>query len=338
MATVDKVEILKTLRTIANFDDEASPFAALSLSNAKFYRSSAFGYIMSKNAVVDASSVYVSISHLQDCLRAMPEEKLELALDNKTVVVKSIAAAFQSELRVHTVDVQNAGLKKHPVSNIKTTLSPDIFKGFDIKPFDVAAAPLLREGRLLVVTPFGAVIWTGPESLKVLNVQSNPRENFLRFVSAGCESILITDNGYWGAVGSDLVSFISGHNIAPHLFQLFDVDAEPLATVPANRLVEALKAAAGLCDAGRKVEIKPKEGVTAEDAFGNVSKFGLGDVAGLPQATLPPQSAKLIVDALSQTSEENAVLYWIDQKNPVLRVTRGSFEVNIKIISGAKNA
>jgi hypothetical protein len=338
VAVVDKAEILKTLRTIANFDEEASPFTALSLSNAKFYRSSAFGYIMSKNTVVDASSVYVSVSHLQDCLRAMPEEKLELALDNKTVVIKSIAAAFKSELRVHTVEVQNAGLKKHTIGNIKTTLSPDIFKGFDIKPFDVAAAPLVREGRLLVVTPHGTVIWTGPESLKALNVQSNPRVNFLRFIGNGCENIIITDNGYWGALGTDLVSFISGHNIAPHLFQLYDVKTETLATVPADRLVEVLKAAAGLCDAGRKVEINPKEGVTAEDAFGNVSKFGLGDIEGLPQATIPPQSAKLIVDALSQTSEENAVLYWVEQKNPLLRVTRGSFEVNIKTISGAKNA
>lgn len=330
---MDKELILKTLAVVDKFDTSASPFVALRLTDAKVYRSSSFGFIMSKEMLVDRNSAYVSIDHLTDCLRAMPEDKVELALDQTSaVLVKSIDSQFDSELRVHTMpaaDVAKSGMKSHNLGNYTGTLKPEVFRGFNVRPFAVASPPLISGGKILLSCTNAIVMWQGPDALAGLKM--HPRESFLRFISGGIEEVSLTDTGYWGATNGPLVMFISGHNTSSNLHAAYNVPGTPVAEFPAARLVAALGAAAKLTDNQKKVEIHPDKGVVARNSYGDAQTFGLGGQVGWSAFSLFGQAAKIIYDALSQTNEEIAVLSKVEQSFPTMRLTRGPWEVNFKV-------
>jgi len=334
LSIVDKSTIIQTLFAVDKFDATASPFIALCLANANVYRSSSFGFISSKGMIVDKTSVFVSLGHLYDCLKAMPEDKVELEVDATGVLcVRSIESPFESELRVHTLpasEIAKAGMKRHELGKFSAVLKPELFQGFNSKPFPVAAPPILLNGKLLLSTPYGIVMWQGPPALS--DVKLHPRDSFLRFISGGVEEVYITDTGYWGASNGPLISFLSGHNLSTNLHQAYNIPGEKVAEFPAKRLVAVLAAAASLCDSSKKVEITPDKGVVTYNSFGNPQEFHLGPQKGWTAFAVFAQAAKLVADALAQTNEEIAVLYRVEQKSyPTMRLTRGPWEVNFKI-------
>lgn len=333
MSIVNKENILKTLATVDKFDAQASPFIALRLNDAKVYRSSSFGFVASKDMIVDKTSVFVSLNHLHECLKAMPEDKVELELDTQgCLLVKSIESPFDSELRVHTIppgEVALRGMKQHALGKFSGILKPEAFRGFNSKSFPVAAPPLLVNGKLLLSTPYGIIMWQGPDALA--GVKLHPRESFLKFVSGGIEEVYLTDTGYWGASNGPLLIFLSGHNLSANLHDTYNVPGEKVTEFPAKRLVEVLGAAASLCDTSKKVEFDPNKGIVTRNAFGNPQEFSVGPQKGWDAFSIFGQAAKLLYDALSQTNEEIAVLYRVEQSYPTMRLTRGPWEVNFKI-------
>ncbi len=330
---MDRESIVKTLSVVDKFDATASPFVALRLADAKIYRSSSFGFLASKNMVVDKDSVFVSLTHLHDCLKAMPEDEIEFGLDGGVLFVKSINSAFESKLRVHTIpatEAAKAGMKHHAMGKFSAVLKPGLFSGFNSKPFAVAAPPLLVEGRLLLSTPHGIVMWQGPDALK--DVKMHPRESFLRFISSGVDEIYLTDTDYWGATNGSLVMFLSGHNLGTELHQAYAVAGDKVADLPAARLVTALGAAAVLCDSQRKVEIGPDKGVVTRNGFGNLQEFALGPQKGWTPFSIFGQTARLVHDALQQASGDVATLSALSGMSyPTMRLSRGAWEVSFKI-------
>ena len=334
MSIVNKENILKTLSAVDKFDITASPFIALRLSDASVYLSSQFGFIASKDMHVDHTSVFVSLGHLYDCLKAMPEDKVELELDpNGILLVRSIESPFESELRVHTIpstEVARAGMKRHELGKVAGNLKPEAFRGFNSKPFQVEAPPLIVDGKILLSTPHGIIMWQGPDELRGLKL--HPRASFLRFVSGGIEGVSLTDTGYWGASNGPLIMYLSGHNLSSNLHQAYNIPGEKVAEFPAHRLVSVLGGAATLCDASKKVAITPDKGVVTYNSFGNPQEFHVGPQKGWNAFSIFGPAAKLIFDALSQTNEELAVLYRVEQKSyPTMRLTRGPWEVNFKV-------
>ena len=332
---VDKSELLKTLRSLSSFDTNASPYVAVMLpddATPLFYRSSAFGFIQSKD-FGGAGLTNVSLAHLQECLRVLREEKVEMGLDTNGVLrISSTDNTFDSELRVHTVTPAQAGLKTHTVGNITTRLGPSAFSGIDTSQFKPKTPPVLVNGRLMLATSDAVIIWDGPDNLKGL--ASYPREAFLR-VAAGnvaVTEIVLTDGNYWGVVANDLVMFSYGHTLGHELFDVYNVPATELVRLPAERLVYALRAAAGLVGDKDRVEVDPKTGVVSRNKFGSEAKFSLGGTAGWSKFGIFGGTAQAIVDALSQSKDEEAVLSSISMAHPTLRLRRGPFEVSFKVI------
>jgi hypothetical protein len=256
-----------------------------------------------------------------------------LGLDaNGVLLIKSIDSSFESELRVYTLpptDVAKAAMKRHDLGKFSGVLKAELFRNFNVKPFPVAAPPLLQFGKLLLSTPHGIIMWQGPDALR--DVKLHPRNSFLRFISGGIEEVYLTDTGYWGATDGSLIMFAGGHNLGAHLHQAYNIPGEKIAEFPAARLVSVLESAATLCDASRKVEINPDKGVTTRNSFGNLQEFHVGSQKGWQPFSIFGQSAKLISDALSQTNEEVVTLSRVDQKSfPTVRFTRGPWEVNVK--------
>jgi len=332
---IDKAELLKTLRAIQTFDTNSSPYVAVTLrddSGPLFYRSSAFGFIQSKDFGL-ASTTNVSLSHLQECLKVLREEKVEMGLDpNGILRISSTDNTFDSELRVHTVTAAQAGLKTHQVGDITTRLEPNVFLGIDTSPFKPKTPPVLVNGRLMLATSDAVIIWNGPDSLKGL--ANYPREAFLRVATSNpaVTEVVLTAGNYWGVVTNDLVMFTYGHTLGHELFDVYNVPATDLVRLPAERLVYALRAAAGLVGDRDKVEIDPKEGVVSRNKFGSEAKFSLGGATGWPKFGIFGGTAQAVVDALSQSKDEEIVLSSVPMVHPTMRMRRGPFEVSFKTV------
>jgi hypothetical protein len=334
---LDKSELLKTLRSLETFDTSASPFIAVQLTDQSpnFYRSSINGQIQTDLFdLLKTGNTYVSLSHFRDCLRALPEDKIELSLDpNGILKIASMDNAFDSEIRVHTVPVAQAGLKSHDLGNLSVSLSASTFLGCDTSPFAAASPPMLQGGRLFISTKFGAVIWTGPEPLR--SIQLQPREPFLKLITGNpaVEDLFLTEKGYWGAKINGMLVFNFGHMLGKELFSAYNVSGVELARFPAARLVQALHAAADLCGDQDKVEVRPKEGIVVRDKFGNDSKFGLGGGEGWSKFAAFGKTMKTIADALIQDKSEEIILYDVPSfVNPTKRLHRGSMEVTFRTL------
>jgi len=335
---LDKKNLLKTLRALETFDTNASPFIAVQLvenSTPRFFRSSINGQIQSQDFdLLKTGNTYVSLSHFKDCLTALPEDKIELSLDPSGVLkIASMDNAFDSEIRVHTVPPTQAGLKAHDLGDIATRLGANTFLMCDTSPFAAASPPMLSNGRLFMATKFGAVIWNGPEWLQPIQLQ--PREPFLKLVTgnAAIQDLFLTEKGYWGTMIAEMVIFSYGHMLGKELFSAYNVPGVELTRFPAARLVQALRAAAGLCGDQDKVDIRPKEGIVLRDKFGNDSKFSLGGGEGWQKFTAFGKTMKTIADALAQSDAEEAVLYDVPSfTNPTKRFRRGPWEVSFRTL------
>lgn len=332
MALVDKAELMKTLRVVAGFDSAASPFIGTKLADedkVHVYRSSNIGFIQSKE-VLPGPQTFVSLNHLQDCLRVLVGDKIEFSTDKNGILkVSATDASFETELRVHTVAAEKSGQKSHEVGAVKVRLSPELFKGFNARHFACATPPVLFNGRIMLPTQAGIVFFNCPEELKKIEV--NPRESFLNFITPGkTEEIVITEKGYWGAIGTDLMLFAATHQFGRPLFNSYQISGELIEVFPVSRLLYSLGAAANLTDSPMaKVEIGPIDGITTRDNFGNPSRFTLGTKGTWLKFNIMAKTARLIVDALEQAKDggDEARLF---QTEAGMRLQRGCWEVNFK--------
>jgi hypothetical protein len=327
MPLVNKADLLKTLRVINAFD-YGSPYIAVYVDEPlTFHRSSPFGFIQSLNRSIAINPTYVSLAQLQERLRILPEESVEIDIDaNGVLVISSIDNAFFNELRVYTVKPEAAGIKEHDIGNVRLKLQPWLFAGFDARPFQVVSNPYMKKGKLLLPTVNGIVTWQGPKDLETLSIQ--PRDGFLKFLSSGVENIYLTDTGYWGADTDKLLAFFGPHSGNDLLFNSYDVAGTKLATFPANRLCQALQAAGSIMTG--TITMKADEIVT-KDSQGNLCRFGVSGNGTVLPFSIYSKTAKLIVDALEQSVEEEATLYSISVgTHPTMRLERGSWSVNFK--------
>jgi len=209
-----------------------------------------------------------------------------------------------------------------------------VFLGLNMTNFHTVSQPVLKNGRLLIPTRAGMVMWTAPASLKP--IQLYPRESFLRFACGTVlENLMISERGYWGAARDGVFSFLSGHTVNTQLFDKYDTPGTEISRLNAARLIQALHNSTILCGGDRdRVEVDYKSGIVCRDKFGNEQKFSLGASHPWPKFVMMGSSAKLLVDALSQSNEEGAVLYSIPPKlgqSTTMRLVRGEFEVNFNV-------
>jgi hypothetical protein len=327
MSLVDKVELLKILRAINAFD-YGSPFIGVYVDEPlTFYRSSPFGFIQSVDRSIAVNPTYVSLTQLQERLRILPEECVEIDTDPSGVlVISSIDNTFFNELRVHTVAAAAAGMKEHAIGNVGARLDPKLFAGFNAKPFQVVSNPFLKKGKIMLPTVNGIVTWQGPTELEKLSIQ--PRDTFLKFLSSGVEEIYITDKGYWGAKTDKLLVFLGAHTGSDLLFNTYDVVGTKLATFPAKRLLQALHSASSIVTGN--ITMKADEIVT-KDAQGSVCRFGVGGAGAVIPFNIFSKAAKLIVDALEQATDEEVTLYSITVGgHSTMRLERGNWSCSFK--------
>lgn len=331
---VPKADLLKPLKSIVAFDPKGSPYIGVQLGVVPhFYRSSAHGYIMSRQ-YESIKVAHVSLSNLIDCLKSLPEDAVQMGLDNNGILrLFGTGDVFESETHVHTVAEGQAGLKRHDVGDVRFELDVRAFNLIDIKSFKTVTSPVLAKGRLMLATDSGTVMWDGPESLQ--NIPDiYPRETFLRMVCGGADvqRIVITANGYWGADIDNLTTFTKGHVTGRQIFDNYSSPGVEIAKLPAQRLIVGLDAAVGLLQPTEQAYVDPKLGVLAKGKFGD-NRNSLGEMGTWPRFGMLARTAKLISDALSQSLDDEAILYSLPTTQSgatLLRLKRGPFEVNFR--------
>ena len=314
-----------------------SPFVALHLGESDrvhVWRTGAIGYMETDEAPSqgDPGWTFVAYGHLQDCLRVIESDEVEVTLlAHGGVQLRSVAGAFDTELRVHTVPRQRSGFKVHTPGDSFQVLDPSWLSGLNVKPFTLAVPPIVDGARVVLITTSGAVVWTSPFDP---GIPSSPRESFLKAVSGMGEGMLeLTERGFFHARLGGLHIYTAGHQTpllaGAALLGSADDGQVPL---PASRLVQALKAACALAAQGTSIQVNPRTGVTTRDSYANPARFSLGEVEPFPPMSLSVKTAKLLADALEQTSDESAMLTTVLGQPDIFRLTRGSCEVSFKTI------
>ena len=289
---IAKTDLLKPLKALASFDPKGSPYAAVQLLDElppQFFRSAADGIVQTKQYGL-APTTYVSLANFLDVLKNFPEDSVELSVSDRGVLrIGGTDAVHDSEAHVHTVSEGQAGVKHHDIGPRAFTLDPKTFDGVDVKPFSpLINPPVLANGKLMLPTNKGAIVMWRGEKLAEMGLKGDglyPRETFLRYVTAAdsVDELVITGNGYWGAVIGDMVTYSKGHHVGRQIFDLYDTPGKELAQLPAERLVACLDALLGLLDDTDRVDIDPRLGVTAKGSFGD-NRYSLGETGPGPSS------------------------------------------------------
>lgn len=333
---IDKGDLTKALRVISGFDVQACAFLGVQLPQGdrpQFHRSSTFGFIQSKDFDFNKSCIFASLGNFRDLLN-VSADVMNLVIDGAGKLRLESTDAFPIRLQVHAVRKEVTGFKDHYLGDPSSfRYSNDIFNGFDIRPFKLLSLPpLLEKGRLLITTVAGTVVWTGTDALKTVVMQ--PREAFLRFIAGGgCNDLLVSKQGYWVTEKDGLVCAMSGHNTSTEMLKVYDYPGTELTRFNASRLLSSMSHVSYLTSDMDRIELHPKEGIVCRDKYSNPQIFPHGATStNWSRGAIFGRTAKFIVDTLSQTQEEEAILYSVPLRNPTYRIVRGPFEVNFQLI------
>lgn len=329
---IDKGELSKVIRVVSGFDSQACAFIGVQLpsdNKPQFHRSGVHGFIQSNHFDLAQPHIFASLNNLRDLLN-VSSDTMYMNLDVHGKL--RLESTEGTRLQVHTVRKEAAGFKEHYLGDPSNFRYPgNTFHGFDIRPFkNLTSSPIMSNGRILISTIGGVVIWSS-ETLR--NVVMQPRETFLRFIAGGgCPELLVSKQGYWMAGKDDLVCALSGHTTPTDLMQVYNQAGTELTQFHAPQLLSALSNVATLTSDTDRVELT-REGIVCRDKYSNPQVFAHGAANQTwPKGAMFGRTAKLIVDALNQTNEENAVLYSVPLRNSTYRIVRGAFEVNFGLV------
>jgi hypothetical protein len=334
---IDKGDLLKVLRVVSGFDTQACAFLGVQLpenASPQFHRSSPFGFIQTNQFDLTQPHIFASLGNLKDLLN-VSADVMHMSLDAAGKLRLESTDEYPVRLQVHTVRSEVAGYKDHYLGNPRNfSFAGTLFNGFDIRAFkSISIPPLLEKGRLLLSTLSGVVIWTS-EPLKEVPGIVQPRESFLRFIAGGgVGEILVSNQGYWIAEKDNLVCAMTSHPTPTEMLKVYEQAGTELTRFNASRLLSSLSNVSYLTGDTDRVELNPKDGIVCRDKYSNAQIFPHGATSSAwPRATIFGRTAKFIVDALSQTQEEEAVLYSVPLRNPTYRIVRGPFEVNFGLV------
>ena len=337
MSLAPKVSLKKALSQTENIDPLGlSPFIALhlqGLDHIHLHRTSAVGFVETVGAPdpQDPGWVFVSHNHLQDCLRCIESIDVEVVvLPHGGVLIRSVNSAFETELRVHTVERSRAAMRRHNPGPTFVPLAPEWLSGFDIRKFNLVTPPVVYQDKLLMRVSSGLIAWT---SVYSPDVPSSPRESFLRAIAGMTQGTLeLTDLGFYRAVVDGMHICTASHrsDYPSKDMVLATVQAGGV-NLPGGRLVQALSSGLTMASTNSTILLSPKSGVTTRDDYGNPGRWSLGDVGAFDPVNLTLGTARMLVDALGQVSDEFAVLDRIGGCSDWFRLTRGPCAVSFRV-------
>lgn len=329
MTVVQKAVLRRNLAYADYLDTQAAgPFVGLHLGEAgkvHIRRTAPTGYIETEDAPAadDPGWIFASLPHLQDCLRYMETESIDmLRMSGGHLVLRTVDTPYESELRVHVVGRTHSGHKYHIPGDVYRTTEVEWLRGLNIKPFTLAAPPIIQGTHVVLSTVNGTVVW---DTEIDPDLPSSPRDTFLKAVSdVSSGAFFLTERGYFAVVFNGMVFCIAGHQTRISHPLPSVQGATKLTDIRATRLVTALRSAAGLAAQGAPITVTPRGGVVTRNAYGQPVRFGLGETSAFMPFDLYERTARTVADALDQTPGDEATLYRMPSAQDRLLFTRGN--------------
>ena len=335
MALANRISLRKALDQTEFLDQVGlTPFVALHLGgmdHVHVYRSSSVGFVETEGApdIQDPGWCFVLLSHLKDCLRCIDGDQVEVVVvQGGGVMVRSVNAEFDTDLRVHTVNRVSTGTKRHTPGASLVQMDAGWLQGLDIRSLTLAAPPVLQKDQLTLMTASGLVRWATSYDA---NLPAAPRESFLRAVSALPQgaALQFTEREFFDARVDGMHYCTAGHR-APVIYAQTEKVPAQTTPLPAGRVIQALRQALTLAATGTPVQLGPR-GVISRDLYGNAARFSLGDTGVFPTLNLTAQTARLLAEALGQAPGESVLMG--DLGDNWFRAARGACEVSFRTIS-----
>jgi hypothetical protein len=325
---VSKSVLQRSLRAFHRFDPTGSPFIGLQWGDGVplFHRSGTYGLIESLGYDRSKLAAIISLPHLLSTLTDTAVDQVDLSLDrNGVLCVVGMGSGYTDDLRVYTVRQNITWSMSHDIAEQAAELDPSCFKSINTSPFTLESPPVLRRNKLMLATAYGIVMRSDVQ----VDAYPYPREAFLRTISTlNVEKLYTTRGGYWGAVADGVRVLVVGHRAGDRFFDTYSVDATPIAELPAERLVGALKSAADRADTESAIEVDPVNGLSVRDEYGNTNRFTIECATVWPSFKIKPRTARTLHDALSQ--DKSATVYLQQMDPTTLRMVRGNWEVSFK--------
>ena len=335
MTVTSKALLRRSLTYTKLLDTDAvGPYVGIHLGDpgrVHLRRTSASGYVETDSAPAfnDPGWAYASLAHMLDCLGYIDSEAVDVfRLNTGSLMLRTVNAAFESELRVHTVSHANSGFKLHTLGGFFSATDVSWLRHLDVKPFPLAMPPTMIGNQLALVTSCGTVYWETEDNP---GWPSSPRESFLRALSdVDNGSFTLTDLGYFAVGYHDMVFVIAGHNTTTHQAVPTLNGAQRLATVQAGRMVQALQNIGSLAQEGTPITVTPRGGLIGRNKYSQPVRFGLGDLSPFFPFDIYPRSAKLIADALGQTPGDEIHIHSVPGITGRVLFSRGTCIVAIQ--------
>jgi hypothetical protein len=339
-AVVDRSALLKLLKGVGSLDSQGlSPFVGVQLAedHVEMYRTGLLGYSRTIGANPgEGEWLQCSAQHFTDCLKVFQGERVGLSVVKGVLMLSEVDSTFETELRIYTVPKERAGQKSHRPGNDVHTPDPGWFSRCNVSAIPTTpGTPSVIEGSTLrMVTPYGAVFFTGSEDFPV---NHQPRNSTLSLYGGRTfDELSVTEAGYYRSVHEGIEVMTAGYKATTDIFANYKGISKELARYPAGRFVYALGAASAVAVATGPVIIDPNQGISTRDQHGNLDKFGVTATGAHPVFTLSPKAAQTIADVLKQCSDAEVVLS--ELPGNIFRLTRGPWDFNFKAVLAHVNA
>lgn len=328
---VVKSSLLRSLRVFQRFSPSGAPFVGIQWQDGHplFHRSSELGFIESVGYDRSLPTTVISLAHLIATLSDTQVEEVDLSLDKSGILcVRGNKGMNTDELKVYTLSKGVTWFKEHNISELSVEFDVTSFRGINTSPFTLEAHPVLRNGKLMLATAYGIVM---RNEIPISSAYPYPRDPFLRTISTmQITSIHITRGGYWGATSDNMRIYVAGHRSGDKFFDNYAGPADAITSVPAERLVWALRSCADRADAESVISMDPTAGLQVRDEYGNMNRFSLADSEHIPRMQIRPKTARVLYDAFSQDTADMVTIARMDTNT--MRMTRGLWEVSFKTV------
>lgn len=335
MTVVPKATFRRSLSYAELLDSQnGGPYVGLHLGEpgkVHVRRTAPTGYVETDGAPSssDTGWVFAGLPHLLECLKFIESEAVDVVkLTSGAVLLRSVNSPFESELRVHTVNRACSGFKVHDPGLAYKEIGVEWLRGLNIKQFTLAVPPSIEGTKLVLQTPSGTIFW---ETEIDPGLPSSPRDTFLRALGDLGDGIFtLTTNGYFAACFNEMTFVIAGHNYRYRAPIPNPEHSTRLATVPAGRLIYALKSASTLAAPGSPITLSPRGGVVTRNGYGQPVRFGIGDLPPFMPFDLFERTGKLLADALEQTQGDDISMFRLPSSQDHILFVRGNCTVLIQ--------
>ena len=326
---ITRSHLSHSITALQALDRSASPFVGMQWTprGIAFYRTCDLGYVRSLNYQREQRALVVSFSHLANALKAITADKLSLEVDQAGMLRLSSTDEYgTSEVRIHTQRTETVWSKTHNPGPPNKQLPPDLFRGINTRNYVLELPPILKHGKLFLLTNSGAV--TRSEIAE--SPYPYPRDTFLKALyDLDVKLLTLTMEGYWSAQTDSFELVIAGHRRGDSVFDQYNTTADPVGPLNAARFYAALESALEWTNKDHLLRVNFRTGrLETRDAQNDPGEFAFGPPTTWAPFSISVLTAKTLMETLKQSVEE---IIEVAKTTDSMRFTRGLWRIDMRV-------